>query len=159
MIIRAAEDHDADQMAALLNQIIEVGGTTAIERGVTIDDLRAWMSRAPGQSIWTVADDDGAILGFQWVEPHPNLPRDAVDIASFVKIGVTGKGVGRKLFEATCAGCRELGLKWINAAIRSDNESGLRYYHRMGFKDWSSDPTVTLSNGTVTGKTYKRFDL
>ncbi len=146
-------------MAALLNEIIEAGGTTALENRVSGEELQCWMSRAAGKSVWTVAIAEAEVIGFQWVEPHPGLPANVVDIASFVRIGVTGQGVGRKLFEATRAGCAALGYDWINASIRSDNESGLRYYARMGFRDWKTDPAAALSDGTVTGKTHKRFDL
>lgn len=135
MIIRHVEPEDAGQMATLLNRIIEVGGTTALEETVSEEGLRTWMERAPGKSIWTVCIADGDVIGFQWVEPHPELPEDAADIASFVQIGATGQGVGRRLFEATRARCAALGYTWINAAIRSDNKSGLGYYTRMGFRD------------------------
>ncbi|MEM6636824.1 MAG: GNAT family N-acetyltransferase [Pseudomonadota bacterium] len=146
-------------MADLLNQIILAGGTTAIEDVVSPDELRQWMARSQGRSAWHVAARNGQIMGFQWIEPNPVLPPEAVDIASFVRMGATGLGIGRGLFIATQNAAKGLGYGWINASIRSDNVSGLAYYSAMGFQDWKSDPTVTLSDGTVTGKTYKRFEL
>ncbi len=158
--VRPAAPGDAPQMAALLAAIIARGGITAIRGPVDGADIAAWMARAPERSSWHVAcDAAGAVIGFQWAEPHPDLPTDAADIASFVRIGETGRGVGRKLFEATAARARALGYRWLNASIRGDNASGLTYYARIGFSDWHADPGATLWDGTVTGKVHKRFDL
>jgi len=59
---------DAKPMATLLNQIIEVGGTTALTRKVTGQDITEWMQEDADQSVWHVAlDDQEAVVGFQWV--------------------------------------------------------------------------------------------
>ncbi len=159
MIIRPAGETDAEGMSDLLNAIIHAGGTTALQSPTTGDTLRDWMARNHGRNAWHVAVDDEDVLGFQWIEPHPDLPPEAVDIASFVRIGLTGRGVGSALFAATRSAAKVLGYRWLNASIRSDNHGGLTYYGRMGFQDWKIDPDAALSDGTVTGKHHKRFDL
>ncbi|MEO1453320.1 MAG: GNAT family N-acetyltransferase [Pseudomonadota bacterium] len=160
MIVRPATKADTGAMAEILNALIDAGGTTALQTRVTAADLEAWMVKHAGRNAWHVAvDADGQVLGFQLAEPHDDLPGDAIDIASFARIGAGGKGVGAALFAATSAACRAMGYRWINASIRSDNRSGLTYYGRMGFVDWDVDPDARLSDGTLTGKTHKRFDL
>ena len=160
MIVRPATTDDAAAMAEILNGLIAAGGTTALETPLTPEQMAQWITRHPGRSAWHVCvGADDRIFGFQLAAPHPNLPDDAIDIASFARIGAGGQGVGAALFAATSAACRSLGYAWINASIRSDNRSGLIYYTRMGFVDWHSDPAARLSDGTVTGKTNKRFDL
>ncbi|MEM9974137.1 MAG: GNAT family N-acetyltransferase [Pseudomonadota bacterium] len=158
--VRQATSEDAPQMAALLGAIIKRGGTTALRGPVTAEDIMTWMSAAPARSSWHVASDNtGQVLGFQWAEPHENLPPEAADIASFVRIGETGRGVGQTLFATTVWRARALGYRWLNASIRGDNTSGLTYYARIGFYDWKIDDDATLWDGTVTGKVHKRFDL
>ncbi len=157
--IRAATPADADQMAAILNEIIVIGGTTAYLDPVTSEYLAGKISGGGERASWQVAEDGSALLGFQWAMPHEQLPEEAADIASFVRVGTVGRGIGTQLFAATCAKTRALGYVWINASIRSDNTSGLTYYSKMGFVDWKLDPEATLSDGRVTGKTHKRFDL
>ena len=160
IIVREATVQDAGQMAELLSQIIAVGGTTAFLNPVSAKDIEHWITKDNGTASWHVAvDENGRILGQQSAEPHPKLPVGAADIASYVRIGVTGQRIGSRLFEATTAKARSLGYKWLNASIRSDNDSGLRYYSKMGFKDWKVDPDAQLSNGQVCGKNHKRFDL
>ncbi|MEL7202579.1 MAG: GNAT family N-acetyltransferase [Pseudomonadota bacterium] len=158
-IVRASPLHTAE-MAALLNGIIAAGGTTALANRVTGDDLQTWMARAPGRSVWHVAEkEDGAVVGFQWVEPADDLPDDAAEIATFAKIGQTGLGIGSKLFERTKVVARELGYNWINANIRADNTGGLTYYQSRGFETYDRKIGVKLANGLVVDKVLKRFNL
>lgn len=137
VIIRPAGRLDTRDMAELLNDIVQVGGTTAMTGPVTAQDLTDWMGSAPDRSAWHVAEDDrGSILGFQYVEPHPGLPPDCCDIASYVRPGKTGIGIGSTLFTATQAAARNLGYRAIVAVIRTDNAGGLAYYQSRGFEDW-----------------------
>jgi len=117
--IRAFVHNDLPQMTELLNEIIEIGGTTAYLSPLTESDLESWTKRKVAH----------------------------------------GAGIGSKLFAKTSEQMKELGFEWINASIRSDNDSGLRYYSKMGFRDWKVEPDAKLSDGRVTGKNHKRFNL
>lgn len=151
---------DTGSMATLLNAIILEGGSTAITRPVTAEDIREWMDFDPDRSSWHVALDDAeSVQGFQWIEPRANLPTDACDIATFVKIGKTGLGIGSALFEGTRKAAARLGYSWINANIRADNEGGLIYYQSRGFRIYDRIEGYPLGNGLVVDKILKRFDL
>lgn len=156
--VRPPQPFDAAAMAALLNEIIAIGGTTALTRPVTGDDLRNWMAE-PG-AAWHLAEDDaGAVLGFQWVHPHPDLPPDMADIATFVDHRRHGLGIGTRLFDATCKAARAAGFTAINATIRADNQSGLTYYRARGFETWGHQTGVTLDNGLIVNRLMTRFLL
>lgn len=158
--IRKAMALDHKSMAQLLNEIIEKGGTTALTRPVTGKDIAERTAAHPGRSAWHVAlNDDEQVVGFQWINPHPDLPEEACDIATFVQLGQSGLGIGSALFEATRAAAKALGYIWINATIRADNEGGLVYYQSRGFRDWHFDEGVPLDSGQIVDKISKRFDL
>lgn len=151
---------DANSMASLLNDIIEKGGTTALTRVVTGDDINARMNANPSRSAWHVAlDENETVVGFQWIAPNELLPPEACDIATFVQIGRTGLGIGSALFAATAKAAKELGYVWINATIRADNEGGLTYYQSRGFRTWAVDEDVEPSNGLIVSKISKRYDI
>lgn len=151
---------DTRAMAELLNEIITAGGTTALTSEVTRADIQDRMARNSDRSAWHVVEDEtGDLLGFQWIAPHPELPTDAADIATFVRMGKTGLGTGSRLFQATSAAAKDMGYAWINATIRADNEGGLAYYQSQGFEDYKILRNVTLGNGLVVDKRCKRFDL
>ncbi|MEM6891206.1 MAG: GNAT family N-acetyltransferase [Pseudomonadota bacterium] len=159
LVVSANPLHFA-QMAELLNDIIAAGGTTAISEAVTKDEIQKWTERNSPSSAWHVAENDqGNVLGFQWIEPADYLPNDAAEIATFTKTGYTGMGIGTALFEATCQAARRLGYRWINANIRSDNAGGLAYYQSRGFETYHTKKNVTLASGLVVDKTLKRFEV
>jgi GNAT superfamily N-acetyltransferase len=147
-------------MARLLNEIIDAGGTTALVNPVTGSQIAVWMEDAPERSAWHVAvDEDENVVGFQWIEPSSALPPEAVSIATFVKSGRTGLGIGSALFEATRKAARALGYVWISANIRADNEGGLIYYQSRGFQDYGVIENQALADGTTVDKRLKRFEL
>ncbi|RBI77653.1 GNAT family N-acetyltransferase [Roseovarius sp. TE539] len=158
--VRRARPCDARPITAFLNPIITRGGTTAHTAPVTGDMITAWMVRGGAQAAWHVAEDDnGMLLGVQFVEPHPDLPLMACDIASFVRIGRTGLGIGTRLFEASRPAARAIGYAWINATIRADNAGGLAYYRSLGFLEYARDPGTRLGDGTVIDRISKRLYL
>lgn len=158
--VRPAMPLDAGSMARLLNEIIKIGGTTALVRPVTAQDITQWMETPPEGAAWHVAlDSSEQVVGFQWIKPNADLPPEAVDIATFVQVGQTGLGIGSALFSATTKAAKSLGYVWINANIRADNEGGLTYYQSRGFRDYRVIEDYKLSDGTLVDKRLKRYDI
>lgn len=158
--VRRAMALDAGSMARLLNEIIHIGGTTAMTRAVTGEDIADWMEYAPDRAAWHVALDGlEQVVGFQWIEPSKNLPSDAANIATFVQVGRNGLGIGSALFSATAQAAKDLGYAWINANIRADNDGGLTYYQSRGFRDYGVIEGYVLSDGTQVDKRLKRYDV
>jgi ribosomal protein S18 acetylase RimI-like enzyme len=158
--IERAGVFDTRDMAELLNEIIQIGGTTAFLEAITPETIQGWMTRAGDRGTWHIArDDSGKLLGIQWIEPHPVHGPDVAQIASFVQVGQTGLGIGSKLFETTKLAAKAAEYHWIDATIRADNESGLTYYQSRGFETYKRDPNAALSDGRVVGKISKRYDL
>ena len=156
--VRKAGRLDTREMAEILNQIIDAGGSTALTTRVTSDSLAEWMTH--DRSAWHVAEtEDGGIMGFQWVEPADYLPTDAAEIATFARMGHTGLGIGSALFRATENAARSLGYAWINANIRADNTGGLAYYQSRGFEDYDRIEAYRMGNGQIVNKVLKRYDL
>ena len=157
--VRRAGALDAGAMAELLNEVISKGGTTALTDPVTRETMAQRVASDP-RAIWHVAEDDtGALLGFQWIEPHAEHGPQVAEIATFARVGRTGLGIGSALFEATKAGARAEGYRWINANIRADNTGGLAYYQSRGFEDYGRIEGYRMGNGQVVDKVLKRYDL
>jgi ribosomal protein S18 acetylase RimI-like enzyme len=163
---RTAHPADAPSMCAILNEIITIGGTTAYEEPFETDRMIANYIAAPLLIACTVAEIDGEVCGFQalW-RPDPGfpgaspMPPDWAVIASFVKVGMTGHGIGKALFSATQVAARAAGAKAIDATIRADNASGLRFYSGMGFVDFATIKGVPLKDGTPVDRIRKVFPL
>lgn len=160
VIIQQGTSADLRQTADLLNDIIEIGGTTALTTPLSREALADWLMADPDRAIWHVAmNHAGDVLGFQWIGPFAGLPPEACEIGTFVKTGRTGLGIGSKLFDATKAAARTMGYSWINAEIRADNAGGLAYYQSRSFETYGRKDGIQLEDGTEVSKILKRYDL
>lgn len=145
--LRPVEAGDAAALCALLNPIIEAGGTTAHRRPFTEEEMRRHYVEPPLGIACTLALDEAeGPLGFQalewadpaWRGPDP-LPEGWAVVATFVRIGSQGRGVGRALFAETLRAAEAAGVMAIDAAIRRHNAGGLRFYDGLGFRTWRED--------------------
>lgn len=160
LTVRPVDVNDAAELAELLNAVIAAGGTTALEVPFTPERLDETYLTGPNVHCCFVAeDDDGTLLGFQTLGRYPGLPDDVGDIATFARVGATRRGIGSELLEATGARAVELGLKAINATIRSDNVGGLAFYSGQGFEDHGVTEGVPLRDGTPVDRVHKRLAL
>ncbi len=160
MQLRPITHADVPQACALLNQIIDIGGTTAFE--VPFDQAGFAAAYVDGADLIccnVALDQNGAVAGFQWLGRNPRLPADCADIASFARRSNPVKGIGRAMFPVTCDAARAAGFAQINATIRADNTPGLGYYSAMGFVDHHVARAVPLNDGTPVDRISKRFVL
>ena len=160
--VRRAVPDDAMDMVFLLNEIINIGGTTAQQSLFDEDRMLAHYLAPPNNVACHVAVEGDILLGFQaleWSMPDQDgkydRPADWAYIASFVKDGQQGKGVGVKLFAATKAEAISQGVKAIDATIRADNVPGLAYYAKMGFREDSRILQAPLRDGTKIDRIRK----
>jgi L-amino acid N-acyltransferase YncA len=158
LTIRPAIPADAAELADLINEIIQIGGTTAWETEFTPDSFAEHFIAGEGCLTCFVAQAD-RLYGFQALGRNKELSADWGDIGSFARIQPKMPGVGAALFVATKAKARELGLVAINAQIRADNKPGLGFYSKMGFVDYGVKKALPLKDGTKIDRILKRYDL
>ena len=157
--VRPARPADAVALCEVLNAIVEIGGTTAIEDPLTVAEFGACFLAGARHLCCLVAEDEatGRQFGFQALEQQADLPADWGDIATFARTEPKLPGVGTLLFGATKARAHELGLAAINATIRADNKAGLAYYSKMGFETYKVDEAMPLKDGTPVDRVSKRY--
>jgi len=88
-----------------------------------------------------------------------DLDEGWVNIATFARVKPKIPGVGTSLFTTIRSYARQNAIKHINATIRADNASGLAYYDKMGFKDYSVAKNVPLLDGTQIDRISKYIDI
>ena len=159
MIIRKAEPRDARAMAAIQNEIIAIGGSTAYQATRSSETVLQDYIAGPEVVCCHLAEVNGVVIGFQAIGHWPTLPRDWGDIGTFVKAGLQAKGTGAALFSATKRAAVVAGIAVLNATIRADNTGGLAYYGKMGFVDWPHEPDWAFADGRVVGRVSRRFDF
>ncbi|SCB58369.1 L-amino acid N-acyltransferase YncA [Rhizobium aethiopicum] len=159
MHVRKAVSADAEELCGLLNEIILVGGTTALETPLTVAEFADWFIDGEFPLVCHVVEHDRSLAGFQSLSLYGDPPQGYADIATFARMNPKISGVGRALFPATRAAAEELGLEFINATIRADNVTGLAYYSKMGFEPYDRLVQVPLLDGTRVDRIKKRFKL
>ena len=92
-------------------------------------------------------------MGFQSLERSRGLPDDIGDIGTFVRVGLTQRGVGSMLFTATRTEAQRKKLQAINATIRADNIGGSRLLRPYGFRI-----SPRQARGTTQGRHSCRSD-
>jgi L-amino acid N-acyltransferase YncA len=155
MIIRRATLSDAPQMCDILNEIIEIGGTTAYQTPREPDYFTRVI--AADGAFTHVAEIDGQITAYQWITPL--MPPHLAQIATFARPGTVQRGIGSALFPHTQSAARAAGYKEIDATIRGDNTGGLAYYSKMGFQDVGVTKGQPLTDGTKVDRIHKIFTL
>ncbi len=167
--IRSATSQDAQSLCGVLNQIIEIGGTTA--HVDTFDRVRLFHHYiAPLFAISCLMaahpERHQQLMGFQaleWADPNwqgvGKLPRRRAIIASFVAADCQWRGIGTALFQATRLCAQNAGVCTIDATIRDDNPSGLRYHAKVGLIEYRRIVDVALSNGMFVDKVCTGFSV
>lgn len=157
ILVRDIHTGDAASLCALLNEIVELGGTTAQREVLTIEDFKnAYLSHEQLISCVVAEADNGELLGFQALKHRSDIPADWGDIATFARVGGTQKGIGSALFSGTLERARDDQLSTINATIRSYNTGGLRFYSKMGFVEYMREDAEPLSDGKSAQKIFKK---
>jgi hypothetical protein len=159
--IRRAMASDAAPLCAILNAIIEIGGTTAFEIPLNVAEFGDTFLEGKNFLACFIAEDlaTGAPLGFQSLSRDPDLPENWADIATFTQRAPKVPGVGTALFAQTRIAARALELAAINAVIRADNRGGLAYYDKMGFATYRIAEAIPLRDGTPVDRIFKRYLL
>lgn len=159
LAIRPAVAVDAEAMGVLLNEIIRIGGTTAITTELSADEMREWfISGANVVSCFVAIDAGGEILGFQSLSRYGDLQEGWGDIATFASRSRQKSGVGGALFAHTRAAAAQYGFTTINASIRVDNTGGLAYYGKMGFVTYRVEDGDPRLQGRTFNRVHKLYD-
>lgn len=159
ILIRESESADVGPLCALLNEIILIGGTTALENVLSECRFTQYFLAGEEHICCLTAETENIVLGFQVLVKHADLPNDWADIATFVRRQPKVPGVGTALFSVTRELAAASGLAHINATIRADNAGGLAYYSKMGFQNYARRKNVPLASGEKVDRISKRFDI
>lgn len=143
LVVRAARDEDADQMAAILNEIVSIGGLTSREGPFDGERIRREFISPPRGISCFVAAAGSDVKGFQsleWSDPdwpgEDRLPADWAFISTYVQSGHRRLGIGKALFGRTIAAADAAGVCFIDASIRLENAGALAFYDSLGFEDY-----------------------
>jgi L-amino acid N-acyltransferase YncA len=135
--VRRDDLADAAGVAGVLNGVIGEGRYTALAGDWTAEAEMAFLQSLGPRSEIFVAEVDGCIAGFQVIEPFVSYTPTMDHVAhmgTYVLAEYRGRGLGRRLAEATLAYARAQGYKKFVIYVLAHNEGGLGYYGSLGFE-------------------------
>lgn len=137
MIIRAANESDAEIIAEIYNDAVL--NTTAIwnENRIDVANRIAWINsrQQAGFPVMVAADDEDSVLGYasygDW-RPWDGY-RHTVEHSVYVHKDTRGKGAGAALMQVLIQLAREAGKHVMVAAIESENAASIALHKKLGF--------------------------
>jgi L-amino acid N-acyltransferase YncA len=139
LVVRKVRLDDAEAILSILNPIIASGAYSALDTPFTLEAEQDFIRSFPVRGVFHVAEQsrEQRMVGFQTVEPFASYTHayDHVGvIATFVETAHRGRGVGRRLAEATFEQARRKGYEKLFTLVRADNPDALQFYSRLGFR-------------------------
>ena len=134
--VRRDDLEDAAGVAAVLNGVI-AEGRTALAGHFSPDAELAFLQGMGPRSELFVAQVRGQIAGFQVIEPFvaytPTMDH-VCQLATYVRTGLRGRGIGQRLAQNTFAYARAYGYEKAVIFVLAGNRGGLAYYQGLGFE-------------------------
>jgi len=129
---------DAEALTRVLNPIIDARVYTAFDTPFSVDAEREYIAGFHPRGVWKLATrrTDGAVLGFQVLEPFATYTRafDHVGtLGTYVDLAERRQGVATALFAATLPAARDKGYEKLFTFVRADNPVALKTYLAHGF--------------------------
>lgn len=155
LTVRPMTEQDVPACAAILNDIIARGGSTAHEDPYDEKGFSQYYLHDPAAVNVVLSGD--RVVGFQAVF---DVGEGVYSVGSFTDRRSPVRGAGVALFSKTKEDCRALGGQSIIAKITSDNVGGLAFYSKLGFEPdavWPDE--FTRKNGTTVDRIVKRYRL
>ena len=109
--------------------------------GLTADDLRFRMSEPwfEPDDFLLLRDDDGRLIGYNWLKVEPDDPRVGEIYVIGIGEGHAGQGLGRTLMHAGLARLAERGCTQAALFVDADNVGAVSLYRSLGFTDHTID--------------------
>ncbi len=135
--IRRADVADAAGLSRVLNEAIEDGRFTVLDRPYSVEEEAAYIAAlGPRGFIHVASAPGGEIVGAQTIAPLDDdvgSLRHVATMGTWVVAAWRRRGVGRALFAAGSAAARDLGYAKILTDLRADNPGSLAFHMSLGF--------------------------
>jgi L-amino acid N-acyltransferase YncA len=134
MIIRVAEDRDAEAIAAIYAPIVTSTTISFETEPPSADEMKRRVRETLTHYPWLVADD-GEVLGYAYATQHRARVayRFAVDVSVYIGERARRRGVGRRLYSELFSILERQGFVAAHAGIALPNEASVALHESLGF--------------------------
>jgi RimJ/RimL family protein N-acetyltransferase len=126
--------------------------------------LRGWLHATTRETVATIAERDGRIVGFAYVQRY-NVPwtLHVGNVVAVVDPALRGQGLGTQLLRAAIENAFVLGLQKLAARILIEDRDSVRVFEKLGFRhegillDHAKGPDGTLYDLAAMGLSLREW--
>ena len=135
-MIRAASTTDAAAICGIYNHYVLNTCITFEEAAVPVPEMAARIEDILSSLPWLVWEEGGAILGYAYASKWKSRAayRYSAESTVYLRQDVTGRGLGRKLYEQLLVDLRQAGMHSVIGGIALPNDASQRLHERLGFR-------------------------
>jgi phosphinothricin acetyltransferase len=147
---RSASIEDLPQIVKIYNAAIEDGISTADSYKVTADSKVDWFRAHDKENRpILVKEYHGKIIAWLSLQPfYPHLAyQHSARINIYIDRNFRGKKLGQQFLQEVLDKAERYHIKNFLALIFNDNETTLKLFKKLGFKEWGNFPGVADIHG------------
>jgi phosphinothricin acetyltransferase len=136
MLIRDVRLNDAQQLADIYNYYIENSHATFELEPVTAQEMKNRIQESLPRYPFIVIEDAGAIAGYAYGRQFRARPAysTTVEVSVYLRYGMTGKGLGRRLYTRLLDEIRKRRFHTVISGISLPNDASVRLHEAFGFR-------------------------
>ncbi len=149
MDIRPTVDGDLEAILAIINREIMEGVAHFGVEPYTLDEARSDLVAVRERYGFLSAIIDGQVAGYAKGGPWKTRTsyQWSSEVSVYVKQGMQGRGVGRKLYESLFAGLKKRGFRTLIAGITLPNDPSVRLHESMGMTHAATFHKIGFKHG------------
>lgn len=135
--IRPATDADAPAIADIYNYYVTDSVVTFEETPVAAEEIARRIRAVQSAGLpWIVADEDHKIVGYAYATPWKERIgyRFSVETTIYLAPGLSGRGIGTKLYDGLFRLLEARGIKSAIGGIALPNDASVALHEKMGMK-------------------------
>lgn len=136
-MIRAAEQRDGGDIAAIYNHFIEHSVITFEEDPVTAEEMGQRIAETHAAKLpYLVAVDDSSVQGYAYASKWKGrcAYRYTVEVTVYLDPGAAGSGLGSSLYKSLFEQLAELNYHMAIAGISLPNDASIALHEKFGMK-------------------------
>jgi len=157
VLVRAAAESDAEDIAAIYNFYVENSVITFEEERVTAEEMSGRIRDVQGQGLpWLVAEIDGMVAGYSYASKWKSRGayRHSVETTIYLKNGLEGRGTGKRLYSALLPILRSRNIHAVIGGAALPNPASVSLHESLGFERVATFRQVGFKHGRWVDVAY-----
>jgi phosphinothricin acetyltransferase len=149
MLIRKVKEEDAQAMATLYNHYVTHTNQTFETEEISAETMLGRVKECLQRYNWLVLEEDQEVIGFAYYKKfRKNIAYNhTAETAVYLNHTKTGKGYGKKLYQAMIDDAQANGFKELIGGVLLPNDGSVKIHEAMGFRKVAHFEKVGEKNG------------